>query len=102
MPDNKQKCKTCKQRHLPPTGKKCQFGKQQESSDELLRDAAISSDATGSQMSPSDTGGQQIQMKILDQLRKVTERLDKVEDRMTASEWQSTSEYRQFSRKCKV
>ena len=43
-------------------------------------------------MFQSDTGGQQIQMKILDQLKKVTERLDKVEDRMTASEWQLTSE----------
>ena len=45
MPDNKQKCKTCKQRHLLPTGKKCQNGKQQESAEEHLRDAAVSSDA---------------------------------------------------------
>ena len=75
MPDNKQKCKTCKQRHLPPTGKKCQNVKQQESTDELLRDAAVSSDATGSQMTPMEaTGRQQIQMQILEQLRRVTER----------------------------
>ena len=92
MPDNKQKCKTCKQRHLPPTGKRCQFGKQQESSDELLRDAAVSNDATGSHMSPKSTDGQQIQMQILEQLRRVTERLDSVEDRMTASSLHSTSE----------
>ena len=44
MPDNKQKCKTCKQRHLLPTGKKCQNGKQQESAEEHLRDAAVSSE----------------------------------------------------------
>ena len=93
MPDNKQKCRTCKQRHLPPTGKKCQFGKQQENTDELLRDAAVSSDATGSQSTPvGETGGQQIQKVILEQLRRVTERLDSMEDRMASASRTSTPE----------
>ena len=43
-------------------------------------------------MSPKSTDGQQIQMQILEQLRRVTERLDSVEDRMTASSQHSTSE----------
>ena len=51
MPDNKQKCKTCKQRHLRPTGKKCQFTKEKEINNELLRDAAVSSGVTESLMS---------------------------------------------------
>ena len=93
MPDNKQKCKTCKQKHLPPTGKKYQNGKQQESTDKLLRDAAVLSDATGSQMTPVEgTGGQQVQMQILEQLRQIAERLDSMEDRMAASSQHSTPE----------
>ena len=42
MPDNKQMCKKCKVRHVPPTGKKCQhvFENQDQ---ELLSNAAISS-----------------------------------------------------------
>ena len=93
MPDNKQKCRTCKQRHLPPTGKKCQFGKEQGNTDELLRDAAVSSDATGSQSTPlGDIGGQQIQKVILEQLRRVTERLDSMEDRMASTSRTSTPE----------
>ena len=93
MPDNKQKCRTCKQRHLPPTGKKCQFGKQQENTDELLRDAAVSSDATGSQLTPiGETDGQQMQKVILEQLRQATERLDSMEDRMATTSRTSTPE----------
>ena len=44
MPDHKQLCKTCKVRHLPPTGKKCKLQKkhhQAESDHELLSDAAV-------------------------------------------------------------
>ena len=93
MPDNKVKCKTSKQRHLPPTGKKCQFGKQQENTDDLLRDAAVSSDATGSQSTPmGGTDGQKIQKVILEQLRRVTERLDSMEDRMASTSCTSTPE----------
>ena len=60
---------------------------------EPLRDAAISSGATGSQMTPvENTGRQQAQMPIPEQLRRVTERLDSVEDRMAASSQHSTPE----------
>ena len=115
MPDNKQKCKTCKQRHFPPTGKKCQFGKQQENTDELLRDAAVSSDATGSQLTPvNDTDGQQINKVILEQLRRVTERLDSMEDKMASTSRTSTPELstdsflesvkpsKKFGKSCKI
>ena len=105
MPDNKQKCKTCKQRHLPPTGRKCEHVKQQEGTREHLQDDAISSDATVSQLMPIESSGvHQVQMQILEQLRQVTERLDSMEDRMAASSQHSTSELsnRQFSRKCNV
>ena len=77
---------TCKQRHLPPTGKKCQLVKEKDANSELLRDAAVSSGATESQMTPGkSTDGQLVQMKILEQLKRVTDRLDQVEDRMAPS-----------------
>ena len=44
-------------------------------------------------MTPMEaTGGQQIQMQILEQLRRVTERLDSVEDRMALTSQHSTPE----------
>ena len=46
MPDKKQSCKNFKTRHLPPTGKKCQFKnsvKNDKSVSNGLRDAAASS-----------------------------------------------------------
>ena len=48
MPDNKQLCKVCKTRHLPPTGKKCKR-RAQEENDELLRDAAVAGPVPASQ-----------------------------------------------------
>ena len=61
---------------------------QQENTDERLRDA---SGATGSQMMSGElTGGQQVQMHILEQLRRVTEILDSIEDRMLVSIQHST------------
>ena len=66
--------------------------KQQEGTREHLRDYAISSDATVSQLMPMESsGGHQVQMQILEQLRQVTERLDSVEDRMAVSSQHSTS-----------
>ena len=49
MPDNKQTCKTSKQRQVPPTGKKCQFKKKKDVAEntELLRDAAVASGSSG-------------------------------------------------------
>ena len=50
MPDKKQSCKNCKTRHLPPTGKKCQFKNIVESDKSVsngLRDAAASSKLLG-------------------------------------------------------
>ena len=77
MPDNKQLCKKCKVRHIPPTGRKCQrvFETQDQ---EHLSDAAISSGASGK----NTPDGQLLQQQILDQLERVNRRLDQVEDRM--------------------
>ena len=50
MPDHKQLCKICKVRHLPPTGKKCQYKKSQPHPDnELLRDAAAAGHSPATQ-----------------------------------------------------
>ena len=83
MPDNKNNCKKCKERHAPPTGKKCRrLEKLQEEGSEtgLIRDAADShvADSTGEE----SLNGQQLQLQILNQLERVTKRLDTVEDRM--------------------
>ena len=83
MPDNKNNCKKCKERHAPPTGKKCRrLEKLQEEGSEpgLIRDAADSqvAESTGEE----SLNGQQLQLQILNQLERVTKRLDTVEDRM--------------------
>ena len=67
--------------------KKCQFRKTQDSADfhELSQDAAIASDMGGAQTSSQSVNGQPLQLQILEQLKKVMERLDKVEDKMAAS-----------------
>ena len=91
MPNNKQKCKSSKQRHLPPTGKKCQFMQATATENEHLRDAAVPSGATVSQMMPGkSTDRQLLQVQILEQLQRVTERLEQVEDKMSASTSHST------------
>ena len=92
MPDNKQACKSYKQRHLPPTGKKCQFKKIKEvhNNTELLQDAAVASNPSGAQTGESSADGQQLQLKILEQLQRVTERLDQVEDKMAPAIQNST------------
>ena len=91
MPDKKQSCKTCKTRHLPPTGKKCQ----QKNSTELdssvangLRDAAVSSKLLDTDQ--ADLGGQRLQMEILAQLQKVSQRLEKVEDQVAVGSQKAT------------
>ena len=83
MPDNKNNCKKCKERHAPPTGKKCRrLEKLQEEGSEtgLIRDAADSqvAESTGEE----SLNGQQLQLQILNQLERVTKQLDTVEDRM--------------------
>ena len=88
MPDHKQHCKTCKVRHLPPIGKKCQYKKTvQEESNELSRDAAVTS---GQSTSKGPEDGQLLQKQILEQLRQVTDRLDQVEHRVAATATSST------------
>ena len=70
MPGHKQLCKTCKVRHLPPTGKKCQRKKSQPHSDnELLRDAAAAEHSSATQPQGTYEGGQQLQLEILAQKR---------------------------------
>ena len=83
MPDNKNNCRKCKERHAPPTGKRCRrLEKLQEEGSEtgLIRDAADSqvAESTGGE----SLNGQQLQLQILNQLERVTKRLDTVEDRM--------------------
>ena len=83
MPDKKQSCKTCKTRHLPPTGKKCQFKSTVDSDKSVpngLRDAAVSSKLLDTDQ--ADLGGQRLQLEILSQLKKVLQRLDMVEDQV--------------------
>ena len=57
--------------------------------EELLRDAAMAGGSSGSG-EPMD--GQQLQMKILEQLQKVTARLNQVKDRMATTKYHSTLE----------
>ena len=91
MPDNKQKCKLCQQRHIPPTGKKCKFVQATVTDHELSRDAAGPSGVTLSQVRPDkSTDGQLLQEKILEQLERVTQRLEMVEGKMAASTSHST------------
>ena len=85
MPDNKQRCKNCKNRHAPPTGKKCQF--KNTKNDDVsghLSDAAVASESLATDQS-QDLGGQRIQMEILEQLKKMSRRLDLVEDQVAAT-----------------
>ena len=93
MPDNKQKCKNCKNRHLPPTGKQCRYVDNAESDAEPngLRDAATASESLATDQ--ADLGGQQIQEEILVQL-KMSHRLDVVEQQISSTAQASTSSSR--------
>ena len=97
MPDHKQMCKYCKTRHLPPTGKKCQKKKMEEDegNNELFRDAAVAGSTPASQMDQGD--GQWLQLEILQQLQKMTQRLDKVEERMSSTAVTSTPDKPELS-----
>ena len=93
MPDKKQNCENCKSRHLPPTGKKCQFknnGEGDKSVSNGLRDAAASSKLLDTDQ--VDLGGQRLQMEILAQLKKVSQRLDMVEDQVASTSQQTVRE----------
>ena len=72
MPDNKQKFKNCKNRHLPPTEKKCHYSSNVHTDSEDvpngLRDSAASESLATDQ---ADPGGQRVQEEILDQLKKM-------------------------------
>ena len=81
---NKKYCKKCDTKHVPPTGRNCKITAEEAEVDnvtvnELYRDAAVPSEVDG-----ITYNGQQVQLQILQQLERVTKRLDKVEDRMTA------------------
>ena len=81
---NKKYCKKCDTKHVPPTRRNCKITAEEAEEDnvtvnELYRDAAVSSEVDG-----VTYNGQQVQLQILQQLERVTKRLDKVEDRMTA------------------
>ena len=93
MPDKKQSCKTCKSRHVPPTGKKCQFKNIMESDKSVsngLRDAAASSNQLDTDQ--ADLGGQQLQMEILAQLQKVSQQLEMVEDQVADTSQQAVQD----------
>ena len=88
MPDHKQLCKTCKERHLPPTGKKCKLQKkhhQVEGDNELLSDAAFAGHSSATQAAQGASGDGQLQLEILQQLQRMTERLDHVEERLATT-----------------
>ena len=90
MPDKKQSCKSCKTRHLPPTGKKCQFKNNAECDKSVsngLRDAATSSKSLDTDQ--MDLGRQWLQMEILVQLKKISQRLDMVEGQVAGSSKQA-------------
>ena len=97
MPDHKQMCKYCKTRHLPPTGKKCQKKKVEktEGNNELLQDAAVAGSIPASQTDQGD--GQRLQLEILQELQKVTQRLDQVEERMSTTAVTSTPDKPELS-----
>ena len=91
MPDKKQSCKNCKTRHLPPTGKKCKFKNSVESDKSMpngLRDAAASSKLLDTDQ--ADLAGQRLQLEILSQLKKVSQRLDMVDDQVMGGVQQAT------------
>ena len=89
MPDNKQKCRSCKNRHLPPTGKKCQYKSVQsdEESSKGLRDAAVASNSLATDQGNLD--GQQIQLQILEQLKQMSQRLDITAQSSSINLWNS-------------
>ena len=95
MPNHKQLCKNCKTRHLPPTGKKCQKKREEEQSTEPLRDAAVAGSIPASQSTAGD--GQLLQLEILQQLQKVSQRLEQVEERMSTAERTSTPQKQKLS-----
>ena len=84
MPDHKQMCKNCNLPPRPPptpppptpTGKKCQKKRTEE---------------------VEGNNGQQLQLEILQQLQKVTQRLDQVEDRMSTTAVTSTPDKPELS-----
>ena len=78
---NKEFCKTCDIRHVPPTGRNCKLAVEDQpvNANGLVRDAAVTQAGEGL------PDGQKLQWKILEQLEKVNKRLDKVEDKMAAT-----------------
>ena len=88
--DHKQLCKSCKSRYLPPTGKKCRR-KEQELEYEQLSDAAVAGSLPASQSAQAvQDDGQRLQAEILQQLKRVTDRLDQVEQKVAVSHRSST------------
>ena len=85
MPDHKQLCKSCKTRHLPPMGKKCKK-KDEDQSYEQFSDAAVAGSLPTSHSAQAvQDDGQRLQAEILQQLKKVTERLDQFEQKVAVS-----------------
>ena len=85
MPDNEQRCQNCKNRHAYPRGEKCQF-KNAKNDDVTghLSEAVVASESLATDQS-QDLGGQRIQMEKLEQLKKMSNRLDLVEDQVAAT-----------------
>ena len=84
MPQPK-RLKLCVKRNSPPTGKKCRYINQ-ESSD--IEGSGLSRGAAVKMSSPftDSMNGELIQEQILQQLQKVNQRLDRVENRMAEEE----------------
>ena len=78
---SKKNCKKCDTRHVPPTGRNCKLAVEDQpgNANGLVGDAAMTQAGEGL------LDGQQLHWKILEQLEKVNNRLDKVEHKMAAA-----------------
>ena len=108
---NKNKCSNCRQRHFPPTGKKCQRKHMTPSNlkDDAvtLSDKIVQSDNSASNVDTDCSSDEQdnVQFQILKQLKKANECLDVVEEqvagtcKLQAEERQKSKELSRLSSK---
>ena len=81
MPQKKRNlCKNCQVRHSPPTGKKCKHASKvpSDTDNERFSDAAVEREGP----STSNDDEQLVQQEILNQMQRVSRRLDQVEEHM--------------------
>ena len=94
---HKKWCNKCENRHYPPTGKKCVATREQESHDTSVESGAEQNASPVKKMKGKSTTSKQknaaedvtqpehqvdVQSRILEQLQRVNERLDAMEDKV--------------------